>query len=74
MEHFYAPAGTVMLIDGGVLHSGAVNCAKDLRHTIINSVVQPFIRQQESFYLTIRPDILAAATEKFLWRCGFRAT
>tara|TARA_Y200000002_G_scaffold281422_1_gene235462 strand:- start:101 stop:325 length:225 start_codon:yes stop_codon:yes gene_type:complete len=74
MERFYAPAGTVMLMDSGGLYSGAVNCANDLRHTIINSVVQPFIRQQESFYFTIRPDILVAATEKFLWRCGFRAT
>ena len=69
-----APAGTIMLMDGRVLHGGAVNRSEDLRYIITNSVVQPFIRQQESFHLTISPDVLAAASEKFLWRCGFQAT
>jgi ectoine hydroxylase-related dioxygenase (phytanoyl-CoA dioxygenase family) len=69
-----APAGTVMLMDGRVLHGGAVNSSESLRYIITNSVVRPFIRQQESFHLTIRPDILKKASEKFLWRCGFQAT
>ncbi len=69
-----APAGTVMLMDGRVLHGGAVNSSENLRYIITNSVVRPFIRQQESFHLTIRPDILKKASEKFLWRCGFQAT
>lgn len=63
-----------MLMDGRVLHAGAVNKSSDLRYIITNSVVRPFIRQQESFHLTIRPDILKKANEKFLWRCGFQAT
>lgn len=69
-----APAGTIMLMDGRVLHGGAVNRSNDLRYIITNSVVRPFIRQQESFHLTIRPEILKNASEKFLWRCGFQAT
>jgi len=69
-----APAGTVMLMDGRVLHGGAINRSEDLRYIITNSVVRPFIRQQESFHLTIRSDILRNASEKFLWRCGFQAT
>ena len=69
-----APAGTVMLMDGRILHGGAVNRSEDLRYIITNSVVRPFIRQQESFHLTIRPDILKNASKKFLWRCGFQAT
>ena len=69
-----APAGTVMLMDGRVLHGGAVNRSSDLRYIITNSVVQPFIRQQESFHLTVSPEVLSAASEKFLWRCGFQAT
>lgn len=69
-----APAGTVMLMDGRVLHGGAVNRSDDMRYIITNSVVRPFIRQQESFHLTIRPEILKKASEKFLWRCGFQAT
>jgi ectoine hydroxylase-related dioxygenase (phytanoyl-CoA dioxygenase family) len=69
-----APAGTVLLLDGRVLHGGAVNRSDSLRYIITNSVVRPFIRQQESFQLTIRPEILKRASEKFLWRCGFQAT
>lgn len=69
-----APAGTIMLKDGRVLHGGAVNHSKDLRYILTNSVVRPFIRQQELFHLTIRPDILKTASDKFLWRCGFQAT
>lgn len=69
-----APAGTIMLMDGRVLHGGAVNRSEQLRYIITNSVVRPFIRQQESFQLTIRPEVLKRANEKFLWRCGFQAT
>jgi len=69
-----APAGTIVLMDGRVLHGGAVNRSDRLRYIITNSVVRPFIRQQESFHLTIRPDILERASDKFLWRCGFQAT
>ena len=69
-----APAGTVLLLDGRVLHGGAVNRSGQLRYIITNSVVRPFIRQQESFHLTIRPEILRQASDKFLWRCGFQAT
>ena len=63
-----------MLLDGRVLHGGAVNKSDQLRYIITNSVVRPFIRQQESFHLTIRPEILKKASKKFLWRCGFQAT
>ena len=69
-----APAGTILLLDGRVLHAGAVNRSEQLRYIITNSVVRPFVRQQESFHLTIRPDILRQASDKFLWRCGFQAT
>ena len=69
-----APAGTIMLMDGRILHGGAVNHSEELRYIITNSLVRPFIRQQESFHLTIRPDILERASDKFLWRCGFQAT
>jgi hypothetical protein len=68
-----APASTIMIMDGRVLHGGAVNRSEDLRYIITNSVVAPFIRQQELFHLTISPEILARANDKFLWRCGFQA-
>ncbi len=68
-----APSGTIMLLDGRVLHGGAINKSDQLRYIITNSLVRPFIRQQELFQLTIHPDILKRANEKFLWRCGFQA-
>jgi len=69
-----ARAGTIMLMDGRVLHGGAVNRSEKLRYILTNSVVRPWIRQQESFLLTVRPEVLAAASPKFLWRAGFQAT
>lgn len=69
-----AKAGTIMLMDGRVLHGGAVNRSQMLRYIITNSVVRPWIRQQESFLLTVRPEVLASASAKFLWRAGFQAT
>lgn len=68
-----APAGTIMLMDGRLLHGGAVNRSQRLRYILTNSVVRPFIRQQECFHLTIRPEVLARASDKFLMRCGFQA-
>lgn len=69
-----ARAGTVLLKDGRVLHGGAVNRSDRLRYILTNSVVQPWIRQQESFLLTVSPEVLANASDKFLWRAGFQAT
>ena len=69
-----AKAGTIMLMDGRTLHGGAVNRSEALRYILTNSVVQPWIRQQEDFLLTIRPEVLEHASEKFLMRCGFQST
>jgi ectoine hydroxylase-related dioxygenase (phytanoyl-CoA dioxygenase family) len=69
-----AAAGTIMLMDGRVLHGGAVNRSAALRYILTNSVVRPWVRQQENFLLTIRPEILESASDKFLWRAGFQAT
>lgn len=69
-----APAGTIVLMDGRLLHGGAVNRSTRLRYVITNSVVRPWIRQQECYHLTIRPEVLSKAGDKFLMRCGFQAT
>ncbi len=69
-----AAAGTVLLMDGRVLHGGAVNRSERLRYIITNSVVKPWMRQQEAFLLTICPEVLEAASPKFLMRVGYQAT
>lgn len=69
-----APAGTVLLMDGRVLHGGAVNRSRQLRYIITNSVVKNWIRQQENFALTISPEVLGRLSDKSLMRCGLQAT
>ncbi len=69
-----APRGAVMLMDGRVFHGGAVNRSDRLRYIITNSVVKPWIRQQENFALTMSPEVLAKASDKLLMRTGMLAT
>ena len=69
-----ARAGTILIMDGRTLHGGAVNRSDKLRYIITNSTVKPWVRQQESFLLTVSPEVLAKASPKFLMRAGFQAT
>jgi ectoine hydroxylase-related dioxygenase (phytanoyl-CoA dioxygenase family) len=69
-----ARAGTILMLDGRCLHGGAVNRSNHLRYILTNSVIRPWIRQQEAFHLTISPEVLENASDKFLMRCGFQAT
>ncbi|MFM7686394.1 MAG: phytanoyl-CoA dioxygenase family protein [Actinomycetota bacterium] len=68
-----APAGTVLMFDGRLLHGGAVNRSDRFRYVLTNSCVKPWIRQQENFLLTVSPDVLAEASTKLLWRLGFQS-
>lgn len=69
-----APAGSILIMDGRTLHGGAVNRSDALRYILTNSTVKPWLKQQESFLLGISPEVLASASEKFLWRCGLTST
>ena len=69
-----APAGTIVIKDGRTVHGGAVNKSDELRYILTDSAIPSWVRQQENFLLTIRPEVLANASEKFLWRAGFQAT
>ena len=68
-----APAGTVLMFDGRLLHGGAVNHSDDFRYVLTNSVVKPWARQQENFVLGMNPEVLAAASDKLLWRTGLQS-
>lgn len=69
-----APAGTVLMFDGRLLHGGAVNHSDDFRYVLTNSVVKPWARQQENFVLGMSPAVLAEASDKLLWRTGFQSS
>jgi len=69
-----APAGTVLMFDGRLLHGGAVNHSDEFRYVLTNSCVKPWARQQENFVLGMSPEVLANASEKLLWRTGFQSS
>ena len=69
-----AKAGTVMLMDGRLLHGTGVNHTSDWRYIMTQSNVKPWMRQQENWQLAIDPEILENASDKLLARMGFNSS
>jgi ectoine hydroxylase-related dioxygenase (phytanoyl-CoA dioxygenase family) len=69
-----APAGTVLMFDGRLLHGGAVNHSDDFRYVLTNSCVKSWARQQENFVLGMSAEVLATASAKLLSRTGFQSS
>lgn len=69
-----ASAGTVMLMDGRVLHGTGVNHTDEWRYIMTNSNVKPWLRQQENWQLTVAPEVLKSASDKLLQRMGFHSS
>ena len=58
-----APAGTVMVFEGRLWHqTGANVTASERRHGILAYYCRPFMRQQENFFVSLRPEVLERAT------------
>ena len=66
-----AKGGTVMLMDGRLLHGTGVNHTDQWRYIMTNSNVKPWLRQQENWQLAVDPEVLASASDKLLSRMGF---
>lgn len=66
-----AKGGTVMLMDGRLLHGTGVNHTDEWRYIMTNSNVKPWLRQQENWQLSIDSDVLENASDKLLQRMGF---
>ena len=69
-----ASAGTVMLMDGRVLHGTGVNHTDEWGYIMTNSNVKPWLRQQENWQLTVAPEVLKSASDKLLQRMGFHSS
>ncbi len=69
-----APAGTVLLMDGRLLHGTGANRSDHERIILTNSCVKPWMTTQENWQLTVHPDVLDRASPKLLARLGFQAT
>ena len=69
-----APAGTVVITDGRILHGTGINHTDEPRIVMLNGMQKPYLRQQENWMLSVRPEVLERATPKLLHRMGFQAT
>lgn len=69
-----APAGTVMIFEGRLLHGTGVNRSNATRAILVMNAVKPFMRQQEVHLLSAAPEILRDGSPKLLYRLGARPT
>lgn len=72
--HVEAPAGTVLMFDGRLLHGTSINRGDDWRYVMVQPSMKPWIRSQDNFALSTSPRVLADASPKLLQRLGLQAT
>jgi ectoine hydroxylase-related dioxygenase (phytanoyl-CoA dioxygenase family) len=69
-----AKAGTMVITDGRLLHGTGINHTDTPRIIMLNGMQKPWMRQQENWMLSVRPEVLARASDKLLHRMGYQAT
>lgn len=58
-----APAGSAMAFDGRLWHGTGANVTRNRRrYGILSYYCRPYLRQQQNYFVTLRPDVLAEAT------------
>ena len=72
--HVEARAGTVLMFDGRMLHGTSINRGDDWRYVMVQPSMKPWVRSQENFALSTKPEVLAEASPKLLQRLGLQAT
>jgi ectoine hydroxylase-related dioxygenase (phytanoyl-CoA dioxygenase family) len=68
-----APGGTIMIFDGRMLHGTGANRSDIRRFVATMSNVKSWMRTQENWALSVRPEVLEAASPKLLHRIGLQA-
>lgn len=69
-----ARAGTAVLTDGRLLHGTGINHTGTPRIVMLNGMQKPWMRQQENWMVSVRPEVLDRASPKLLHRMGYQAT
>lgn len=69
-----AKAGTAVITDGRLLHGTGINHTDQPRIVMLNGMQKPWMRQQENWMLSVRPEVLRRASPKLLHRMGYQAT
>ncbi len=67
-----APGGTIMLFDGRLLHGTGANRTGKRRFVATMSNVKSWMRTQENWVISVRPEVLRRASPKLLHRMGFQ--
>ena len=68
-----ASAGTVLLFDARLLHGTGVHWTARPRHILIAGFHRTWMRTQEAWLLSARPEVLQRASPRLLQRLGFCA-
>jgi len=68
-----AAAGTTVMFDGRILHGTGINHTDSPRIIMLNAMQVGWLRQQENWMLSVRPEVLERASEKLLHRMGYQA-
>lgn len=68
-----AKAGTAVLFDGRLWHATGANKTNKFRFVCIMSCIKSWMRQQENWILSVKPQIINSASPKLLHRLGFQA-
>jgi ectoine hydroxylase-related dioxygenase (phytanoyl-CoA dioxygenase family) len=69
-----AEAGTMVITDGRLLHGTGINHTEEPRIAMLNGMQKSWMRQQENWMLSTRPEVLQRASPKLLHRMGYQAT
>ncbi len=62
------------MFDGRMLHGTSINRGDDWRYVMVQPSMKPWIRSQENFSLSTKPEVLENASPKLLQRLGLQAT
>jgi ectoine hydroxylase-related dioxygenase (phytanoyl-CoA dioxygenase family) len=66
------PRGTVMVFHGALWHqTGANTTQAQKRHALLCYYCRPFMRQQENWFLSLNPEVLARATPRLRELLGY---
>jgi ectoine hydroxylase-related dioxygenase (phytanoyl-CoA dioxygenase family) len=66
-----APAGSVMIFDGRLWHQTGANVTDRPRHGILNYYCRGYVRQQQNFFVGLKPEVLERSDPRMRRLLGF---
>ncbi|GAA0911533.1 hypothetical protein GCM10009549_22790 [Streptomyces thermoalcalitolerans] len=66
-----APAGSVMIFDGRLWHQTGANVTDRPRHGILNYYCRGYVRQQQNFFMGLKPEVVERSDARMRRLLGF---